>query len=100
SHVGGSSLRCIIKGQLEVVPTILSLFWLISDSPLTLQPVHISKLCYHQSLTPLLYEEISNQLGLIRAVQVSSIISVPLRLTVLCTEVNVVTVCAESSCRR
>ncbi len=74
---GGSSC-CIIKRQPEVVPTILSLSQPISDSLFTLQPVHISKLCSHQSLTPSPYEEISDQLALIRAVFVSSIIFVSL----------------------
>lgn len=74
---GGLS-RCIIKRQPEVVPTIFSLSWLISDSLFTLQPVHISKSCSHQSMTPSPYEEISDQLALIRAVLVSSIISVSL----------------------
>lgn len=85
----GCSLCCIIKGQPEVVPTIFSLTWLISNSLFTLQPVYISKSCSHQSMTPSPYEEIRDQLALIRAVSVSSIISISLLLCAICTEMSV-----------
>lgn len=77
------SLRCVTKAQPEVAATIFSLSWLISSSLFTLQPVYISKLCIHQSMTPSPYEEISDQLALIRAVLVSRIIAVSLLLSAI-----------------
>ena len=76
---GGGAVSCgIIKKHPGVVPTILSFFSSADErqslSLFTLQPVYISKSRGHQSLTPSPYEEISDQLALIRAVLVSSII--------------------------